>query len=435
MKLRILAVIAAGLTTSAAMGITNINISVQQTNGTNTITVLPGATVDYKIVGTLSDAVNEGLALIALSLDFTGGNLAQANTPAGAISCANPMPAFVEPDGMGNPAGFGGTVIVGSPPCPHPTRACLVQIGGALNTIKNTAAYAPYPLLDPILTGIAQPGGCGPAVIATGTLTAPNTPGQYFLNAFDILANVISDGEDGTVYWAVEQAGPGTTTNLTVNVQACVAAAGTTWESVVSHLPNFEGPDLSGNVALMIPEDLTPGDNTDSPFSEPRSAVSKLVVTFSAAINPATATPAAVSIAGRDVNGNLLNLGGVAIGTNVVAGNTKLEITFTPSLPDYAKYRVTLSGLTTNDACGAAVVTGTQRIFTALRGDAANGGDRRVNATDLGLIRSLVGVNPIDPANVNHVRSDWNDDGRINATDLGGARPLVGEDARTIVDP
>lgn len=419
MRRGILTVLVAGLAASAAMG-TNINISVQQPNGTNAITVNPGATVNYKIIGTLTDNVNEGLALIALSLDFTGGDLTQANTPAGAITCLNPMPAFVVPQGMGNPDGFGGTLMGGN----------LIQIGGAQNTIKNTFGNAPFPLLDPILTGVAQPGGCGPAEIATGSLTAPNAPGQYFLNAYDIVANVIADGEDGTVFWAVEPAGLGAVTNLTVNVQACVAAVGQTWESVVSHLPNFPG----GDIGLVIPEDATPGDNTDSPFSEPRSAVSKLVVTFSSAINAATATPAAVSLTGRDSGGNLMNLGGTAIGTSVVAGDTKLEITFTPSLPDFAKYRVVLNGVQTA-GCGAAVVTGTERIFTALRGDAAGGGDRRVNATDLGGVRGLVGTNPIDAGILNHVRADFNNDGRINATDLGGVRGLIGRDARTIVDP
>lgn len=417
MKRGVLTFISVGLTASAALA-TNINISVQQSNGTNAITVDAGATVNYKIVGTLTDDLNEGLALIGLSLDFTGGDLLQANSPAGDISCANPMPAFVVPEGIGNPAGFGGTVIGGD----------LIQIGGAQNTINNTVNNATFPI-GAVITGVAQPSVCGPAVIATGSLTAPNAPGQYFLNAYDVIANVIGEGEDGTGFWAVEPAGVGTVTNLTVNVPSCVAAVGETWESVVSHVPNFPG----GDVGLVIPEDTTPLDPNDSPFSEPRSGVSKLVVTFTGnTIDAATATPGNIALAGRDSGDNLMDLSGITIGTAVTAGDSKLEITFTPALTDFAKYRVTLNGVQAA-TCGTPVAVGTQRIFTALRGDA--NGDRRVTATDLGLVRSLVGTNPIDAAILNHVRSDFNDDGRITATDLGGIRALIGRDARLLTDP
>jgi hypothetical protein len=207
-----------------------------------------------------------------------------------------------------------------------------------------------------------------------------------------------------------------------------VAPDATVWESIVDHAPNLPPPSTVG---LTIPPDATPGVNNDSIFSEPRTSVSKLLITFSGDINAATASPANVILAGRDSAGNPLNLAGTVIGASATASN-KMEITFTPALPDFAKYRVAIDGV--QAACGVAEVTsGVERIFTALRGDASN--DRRVTATDVSGVRNLVGTNPINPGNGTHVRSDANDDGRITSTDVAGVRGLVGRDARTIVDP
>lgn len=425
MKKPILTAIAVGLSASAAMG-SNINISVQQTSGSNAIGPIPaGTVVPYKVVGQLSDNVNEGLALIGLSLDFTGGPLTAANSPLGAdFTCTNPMRNFVKPEGMTNPGGYGGTVIGGD----------LIQCGGAQNTINNTVGNASFPI-GAVLTGVAQPlphpGACGPAVILTGSLTVPpGTPdGDYFLNAFDVFANVISDGEDGTVFWATEAAGVGSACvnpavfpacsvfSLRVTVGGCTAAAGEVWESVLTH-------GAVGEVGLVIPD--------TGLFSEPRSAIKKLVVTFSNPINPVTATPAAIGLTGRDSAGNLRDLSGIVIGTNVVAGNTKLEITFTPSLPDFSKYRVSLNGV--QNACGAAVVTGAQRILTALRGN-AGGNNLVINSADVGGARSLLNTDPINPANINHVRSDANNDGKITSADVGGIRSVLNRDASGIADP
>jgi hypothetical protein len=425
MRRVVLAMIAAGLTASAAMA-TNINISVQQSNGTNAITVAPGDTVDYKVIGTLTDDVNEGLALIGLNLDFTGGPMTPANSPSGSdFTCTNPMRNFVIPEGVTNPGpgpgAFGGTVIVGAP-CPNPLRACLVQAGGAQNTIRNTADNASFPI-GSVLIGVAKPGGCGQAVLLTGSLTVPlGTPtGDYFLNAFDVFANVISDGETGVGFYASEAAGVGSVTNLTVNV-GCTAAVPTVtlWESVATH-------GAVGEVGLVIPD--------TGLFSEPRSGIKKIVVTFSDPIDPTTASAGTIGLAGRKVDGSLLNLSGISAATAVTASNTKLEITFSQVLPDYAKYRVTLNGL--ENTCGAAVVTGTQRILTALRGDAAIGGSggRVINSADVGGARSLINTDPINPANINHVRSDAVTNGKIDSADVGGIRSVLGRDATGIADP
>ncbi len=216
MKRFVVCSLAVGLCSASAWA-SNLNVSVKS-GGSNAVTVAPNTVVNFQVEGTLSDALNEGLALVGFDLTFTGGALPTTTvvTPAGAISCANPMPAFVKPDGITNPAGYGGTLIGGN----------LVQVGGGQNTINNSVNNpacapncAPFPI-GAVLTGVAQPGGCGTAVIATGSVTAPAADGAYQLNVINLFANVIKDGETGAVFWATEAAGVGTITNLTINVSA-----------------------------------------------------------------------------------------------------------------------------------------------------------------------------------------------------------------------
>jgi len=425
MKKAILTVIAAGLTASAAMA-TNIDLSVQQTNGTNAISVAPGATVDYKIVGTLTDGVNEGLALIGLSLHFTGGPLNPANTPLdGDFTCANPMRNFVKMEGMTNPDGYDGTVIGGD----------LIQAGGAQNTINNTVGNALFPI-GAVLVGVAKPlaeGGCGPAVLLTGSLSVPPNlaPGPYVLRIIqdginDPFANVIIDGEDGTVFWATEAAGIGTVTNLTINVtQVCDVAR---WDSVNTHT-------RSGQTDLVVPLEIS----NDGLFTEPRSGLKKVVVSFNGTINAATATAGNVVVCGlkRGVTPDTyvpVDLNGVGVTAAAVAGDTKMEIIFEPRLPDFARYTIALGGVECSGGGAAQAGTGgLSRVLFAIQGDMTN--DRRVNSTDVGGCRTQIPRDPIDPAILTEVRGDVNNDKRINSTDVGFARTLVGNDARTIPDP
>jgi hypothetical protein len=118
-----------------------------------------GAAVNYRVVGVLSDTLNEGLALFGFDLVFDGGALAQATAPAG-------MSSFVKTDGITNPAGFGGTTDVPG----HVGE--LVQVGGGQNTIKNTVDNAPFPIGSVVtLLGHVQ------VILAEGSLTAPTAPG------------------------------------------------------------------------------------------------------------------------------------------------------------------------------------------------------------------------------------------------------------------
>ncbi len=190
---------------------TDLNVSVQTDAGESTIDVALGAreTVNYRVTGILSNDLNEGLALVGFNLVFDGGDLGWADRPEGLLSCGNPMVAFVKPEGITNPAGYGGTIIGGD----------LIQVGGGQNTIKNTADNADFPI-GTVLTGVAQPEGCGMAIIATGRFDVPEelAEGPYHLMLQELFANVIRDAETGEPFWATEAAGVGSIDNLTINV-------------------------------------------------------------------------------------------------------------------------------------------------------------------------------------------------------------------------
>lgn len=179
---------------------TDLNIWATDSNGNNSVTVQPGAAVGYKVTGQLTDTLNEGLALVGFDLDFDGGALAQANTPT-----QNPMLNFVRNAGITNPDGYGGTIINGD----------LIQIGGGQNTINNFSENADFPV-GTVITNVAH----AAQELATGSLTAPMTPGTYNLMIENVFANVIKDGETGNPFWATEAAGVGSVSNLTIIVQS-----------------------------------------------------------------------------------------------------------------------------------------------------------------------------------------------------------------------
>ena len=205
---RIILDVWAGELTQGAAAVARLHVSVES-GGSNSITVARGAEVRYEVVGLLSDDANEGLALVGFDLVFDGGDLIPADEPFGepTLGCESPMITFTKPWGITNPAGYGGTVIDGN----------LIQVGGGQNTINNTLEDFGF-LMGPVLTGVAQPSGCGPAVLVTGTVTAPLTDGTYNLAIMELFANIIVQGETGEVFWASAAAGVGTLTNLRIKV-------------------------------------------------------------------------------------------------------------------------------------------------------------------------------------------------------------------------
>jgi hypothetical protein len=196
---------------------TLLHVSVES-GGANEMTVAPGETVDYQVVGALSDDANQGLALFGFDLVFDGGDLPPADKPLGEPTpgCDNPMANFTIPWGINNPeepcppaCGFGGTIIGGD----------LIQLGGGQNTINNTPDNAPFPI-GPVLTGVAQPSGCGPAVLVTGSLVAPDETGDYTLSLVELFANVIIEDTTGDPFWETATAGAGTIADLSISVSS-----------------------------------------------------------------------------------------------------------------------------------------------------------------------------------------------------------------------
>jgi hypothetical protein len=189
----------------------------------STIVVGPGCEVVYRVIGELSDSSNRGLAVVVFDLEFDGGALPQASEPTGL-----PMLNFVPPLGFaGNPSGYGGT----------PDDGRLLQVGGAQNVFNHGQWLCdedddcPSPStcvtglctdlaglpVGALITDVASPGS--PAVLATGTLTAPSTEGTYTLQVTNLKANLVILGATGDPMWATEAAGVGTITNLLVTVQ------------------------------------------------------------------------------------------------------------------------------------------------------------------------------------------------------------------------
>jgi hypothetical protein len=189
-----ISVAVAGLATA-----TDLNLNVKS-GSSNTVIIAPGETFSYTVTGELTDNASLGLGTVIFDLTYTGGVLDPAATPT-----ADPMARFANPQGLNNPAGFGGT--------PH--NGVLLQVGGAQNTINNTVAPVPN---GAVLTNVAQMGS--PVVLAQGTVRAGYRCSVYSLAATNLFANVIRQGETGTPFWHVDPCGAGANTSLTVRVNA-----------------------------------------------------------------------------------------------------------------------------------------------------------------------------------------------------------------------
>lgn len=188
---------------ASSLSASDIDLTVQSA-GLSSISVNPGQLVVYKVRGELTDQQNEGLAGFTFDLSFDGGPLGQAGAP-----ISSPMNGFAPPLGLSNPAGFGGTSVGGD----------LVQVGGMQNTIGNFLAIPPT---GSVITGVAWPGDSESLV--TGTLAAPMFPGNYTLSVTNAHANVIRMGESGVPFWACDEAGIGTVTNLAIEVKEVLSS-------------------------------------------------------------------------------------------------------------------------------------------------------------------------------------------------------------------
>jgi hypothetical protein len=160
----------------------------------------------------------------------------------------------------------------------------LVQVGGGQNTILNgqqpctTDGDCPEgstclgtnlcePVADfpvgTVLTGVAQPGGCGEAVIARGSLTVPGAEGTYTLSIApgSLFANVIRHMETGEDFYATEAATPVIGGSLVIHADVPTGA------DFVSSIPAGSAPgeapassiwrNTNNVVLLTFSEDIT----------------------------------------------------------------------------------------------------------------------------------------------------------------------------------
>ncbi len=428
MKTTLSLLLTAAVTTSA-MAAPSLDLTVRRDDGSSSIVVAPGETINFEVFGVLSsDTDNEGLALFGLDLTNDGG-------PLDGSVVINPttdpvMANFTRNAGITNPdspcppaCGFSGTIISGD----------LVQVGGGQNTINNTAANAPFPIGGVIVNVAHPPAG---QILAEGSITAPAGVGVYTLSipVSSVFANVISPGQgcapipaDPSTFCAAEAATVGAVVNLQYEVaDSCAPATATVWESV-----GFHGGGFAADWAMAI----TPRNGSNEPtFSEPRfSGLSRVVVSFAGGtVDAASAVPGNILVAGVDAGGSPVDLSGVTIGVALQSGDTQMEISFSPALPRDAVYTVALDGVTTCN--GTAVAGDTERCMSAVLGDV--NGDKRVAANDVGGTSSFVGIDPIDPVTQPfHARADVNNDGRVRANDVGGISGLVGTDLRGVACP
>jgi hypothetical protein len=271
---------------------TDLNVAVQTDTGDPAVSVAAGATVNYQVVGVLSDTANEGLALFGFDLVFDGGDLPQADTPT-----SGNMTHFVVPDGITNPAGFGGTTTVPG------QEGDLVQVGGAQNTINNDIGNAPYPI-GTVVTGI----GHTEVVLVTGSLTAPMMEGVYTLALQNLFANVIKEGEsEAGTFWAVEEAGVGTIENLTITVGPGLCVIDST---------------MPPNCAIdarqpYLPDGTNPGgwDSIDITFTDTACASGASAGDFTVSVLPAGTPPTITDVVVVGATATLVLDGPIPVGS------------------------------------------------------------------------------------------------------------------------
>ena len=368
-KLQVLALVTA-LIGSAALteAATQLNLRVEGDAGggwSDSIDVRAGQSVDYRVLGVLSnDDQNEGLALFGFDVSYSCGDL----TTQMAVSTGPCMENFEIPLGITNPAGFGGTTNVPN----HLGK--LVQVGGAVNTILNTADNASYP------TGAVCLGLCWPpdeVVLATGSMTIPvgaQDQDQCTVSLSAVFANVIAaeEVEDGT-FFSVEPTDPGAATPLAMKVV-----------------------DVCSEVVMF---DMDPPQDCDR--SLPRIANNVIELWFDGTI----AAPSAGQIEVRE----LLPAGGLG---------EDLSDSFTVTIEGVDVLRLTENGgILSNETWYAIVNTGAwpcvdefKRDYIVVYGDA--NGDGRTSAFDANDIWQ----NRADPS-PKESRFDINGDGRVNAFD------------------
>jgi len=186
---------------------------------------------------------------------------------------------------------------------------------------------------------------------------------------------------------------------------------------------NATAPSGVGQASIDIP--LGQG-HADSRVSGPTS----ISFTATQPLNPATFVPRSVSLSGRSLDGQLLDLSAFAISTGLSPDGRSGTLSFISPLPAKARYCLNLVGVT--DIYGRFLTGQTRLNFSILPGDVS--GNSVVDYLDVNNVLTLIG-STVNPSVEYLVRADFNGDGRINDRDLELVTSVAGQDLRWIADP
>ncbi len=177
-------VVAAALASAASAQ----NVSLSLDSFQNGQTVAPGAQIEWTITFEVSTGDNQGLALLVADLVQDDANPAFLELPL-ADAVPSGMANFARPAGITNPPASG---YLGSPRGPAGDKD-LLQIGGSQNTFGVARTGTGVGENADVVTGV---GHGGPFLLASGSFSAPATPGVYTFTLANGVANVIVQRND-----------------------------------------------------------------------------------------------------------------------------------------------------------------------------------------------------------------------------------------------
>ncbi len=358
-----------------------------------TPSVGPDGTVLFEIEGQVTAATN-GLALFGVDVTVTGPSVidhsADITITPEVTTITN---FFVNPGGLTNPAGFGGT--------PTGANDSLLQVGGSQNTINNPGPSPPAPTAWPITENVALGSF---TLLGEGSISLSGaTPGAYTITLSAEFGNVLTTENFAPDFWSVAQAtivNAGSSCQFTVSV---VVPAIDTVDSYVDH--------GAGGLPLAMT-----GLGVGIEPVEPRlSGISQVAVAFLDPMDPATLIPANVSI----LDENLTDYSGNVTGVTATVGNTVATIDMT-ALPDQHCYTIDLAGMTEAGGGGWGAPEDGQLQIIALVGDANR--DAVVSSADAGSVGQRLGM----LVGTSGPQYDINNDGAVSSGDDSSVSQRIG---------
>jgi len=310
-------------------------------------------------------------------------------------------------DNAGNvePLGGGATAFTAIPSVALAVGSDSGVVGDGvtnINTPEFLVVSAPLTDVAVTITGIGRrvAGVAKTGVNGRGVFAVPSRQG-------------LADGE-----YVVTAVSHGVTTGMTLKIDS-MSPQIIGWQSVRAH-------GSIGQASLELPQ--------SGLGVEPRTGgIAEVLLAFDRrTVGAGAVSVGTVSLYGLGVDDAPLDLSGIQVAVTWRVDQSALALQFSPALQVAGRYCIALQGAT--DVAGNPVAAaGASRSLTVLLGDAT--GDRRTNNTDVGAVMSLLGTDPIDPSNRQHVVSDLNTDGRIDDADVLIALDARGVDARFIPDP